>query len=682
MMSLNRCTLRALGVPTFFFGAAALFLCWAGGAPERGVPPALAAEPAGSIVIVLDDGVEIRGCEILSENDTQVVVKTSFAAKITLPRSKIKEIRREAKPFRVDWEEMFQRASEKSDIPALMKAGAYAADKGMPDEARISYERVLSIEKDHAEARTALGYARLDGEWLAAQRVAELMKQGYVVEGTELVLRKGTAPLPGGEEKRELTPEERKRKEKEDAKARKKAERYRAGKKREYEGVDWDKRFKIDTDHYRIECNSTKDVADVYQWIMERLYKVFSTRITDVDARGGRSGVLIYRTQKEFMEREHMPPGVGAFYRPDNQLIVAYHGTFGATGSTYATLAHEATHQFQGRKLGFTAMGNMPNWLIEGMAVYFGDGSRLDPEKKSIVTGIVPRDRLLHLQQKMEDGTHERLKNLAGLPQINGSQYSDAWAVMYYMFNGPKREKGIPFIIDLWQLGKTRKTTVSDFVGLADKHFGGVPALEQDLFAFIKTLKPEPTGKLVNDVWDSFEFKFSLQLPSPNWRFQEDIREMGQLAALVPVEEKPKATAPSIAVVLHGKPDLEEADDVFLARLTDATWAKRHKLLEQKSVEHIEHVVFEVTYLDQDRPPPEPAGSGAPPPAPPPGTGPEAGPKPIDAAARRKYRSYYFMLPDKAFELKASTIQEEFPAYEADFSQALEKFTVKLENRW
>lgn len=641
-------------------------------------PSAWAAEEPGAIVVVLQDGTEIKDCQILSESADQIVIKTTFSSKVTLKRSQIKEIRRVANPLRLEWEDRYRIASEKRDVEGLARVAAWASENKMAEETRRTWERVVEIQPEHAAARTALGHGRLDGEWVGAERVAALVKEGWVLEGLDLVAPKGRTGVPGGEAKRELTPEEKKRKEKADAKARKVAERYRKQKELEYAGVPWDDRWKLNTPHYFIECNSTRDVANAYHMIMEKLFEVLSKRITAPDERDQKSTVKIYRNHAEFMQMENLPEVVGAYYNPANQNIVAYHGTFGATGSTFSTLAHEATHQFQGRKLGMLGMNNLPYWLVEGMAVYYGDGSRIDPDKKTIVTGLVPRDRLLHLQRKLEEGTQERLKALAGYPRIDGSQYSDAWALMYFMFDGPKKEKGREFIIALWKLAKERKTTVSDFVQLADQHFGGVAALESELYAFVKGLAPEPTGKVTADSFESWEFKFSMKLPSPLWKFVDNPRELGQLAALVPVEEKPKPVAPQVEIRLWNKLDIDEPDETFLARLNDAVWAKRYKLIEQKPIEHVEHNVVAVTYLDQEPASPAPiAGGGAPPPTP---GGSE--PKPVDVPPRRKYLSYFFFLPDKAYELRGSSVQDEFPQYEPDFTRAMENLSVKLENRW
>ena len=71
----------------------------------------------------------------------------------------------------------------------------------------------------------------------------------------------------------------------------------------------------------------------------------------------------------------------------------------------------------------FPNMMSVPTWVIEGMAVYFGDGSEINRNKVDI--NIIPRDRLIGLQAAIQDGTYCNLKTLIRLPHAMFSGFFD-----------------------------------------------------------------------------------------------------------------------------------------------------------------------------------------------------------------------------------------------------------------
>ena len=80
-----------------------------------------------------------RGTSGGSVDDRQViiVIKTSFG-KFNLKRSRIKEVRRDGNPYKIDWEERYRKASKVRDVPALMAAARFAKEnvllaRGRPD---------------------------------------------------------------------------------------------------------------------------------------------------------------------------------------------------------------------------------------------------------------------------------------------------------------------------------------------------------------------------------------------------------------------------------------------------------------------------------------------------------------------------------------------------------------------
>ena len=88
---------------------------------------------------------------------------------------------------------------------------------------------------------------------------------------------------------------------------------FRRMKELEYIGVPWERRYKITSEHYFIECDSTKNVAEAYRYIMEALYDVYSRYFTGKSKHNTKSTITIYKTQAEFMEKTGMRKGIGGF---------------------------------------------------------------------------------------------------------------------------------------------------------------------------------------------------------------------------------------------------------------------------------------------------------------------------------------------------------------------------------
>src|SRR5262249_25454333 len=80
-----------------------------------------------------------------------------------------------------------------------------------------------------------------------------------------------------------------------------------------------------------------------------------------------------------------------------------------------------------------------PPWMIEGLAVYFGDGLDLGALDKGKFVVEIPRDRLSGLKRMLKTGHHAPIKMFT-LCQYNMYQqqpilYNHAWSLIYYMLH-------------------------------------------------------------------------------------------------------------------------------------------------------------------------------------------------------------------------------------------------------
>ncbi len=84
--------------------------------------------------------------------------------------------------------------------------GLWARDKGLADEAKGAFARVIELTPDHVGAREALGHARHDGRWLTS---AEAMKvKGLVLREGRWILSEEAALLDLPAEQKKLRKEQ------------------------------------------------------------------------------------------------------------------------------------------------------------------------------------------------------------------------------------------------------------------------------------------------------------------------------------------------------------------------------------------------------------------------------------------------------------------------------------------
>ncbi len=424
-----------------------------------------------------------------------------------------------------------QRAALSSSAESWYYMGIRYAKHKLGVEAVLCYQHTLTLDPDYAKAHRILGHAQLDGRWLKRDEVKRRCAAGYTKKEDRLIppstsktqgrtevkkpdkapegIRFLTAPQWSQRELRGFENERRERKEK--------AEEFKKQLEQEFRGVPWRNRYIIKTSHFEVICDSTRSVAEHYAQLMEKLYAQLTKRFPKYRfGKTGKAQVYIYKNQDEFCEKTRMFYGVGGFYNSRTGNLRTYHGTFGLTMTTFNVLAHEGTHLFQGKVL--QDFDNVPIWLLEGLAVYFGDGSRMTPSG-DIKTGIVPRDRLLHIQDKIKEGKQDRLDKLVTIPhrEFSGTHYADAWGFIYFLVSSGK--KGQDLLSAYWNIATKRKIRFDDFQKLAEIHSGSLIELENGYLDFIKKLVPQPAGEIRGEYFYSREFCFEFKMMGEGWRF-------------------------------------------------------------------------------------------------------------------------------------------------------------------
>jgi hypothetical protein len=133
------------------------------------------------------------------------------------------------------------------------------------------------------------------------------------------------------------------------------------------------------------------------------------------------------------------PKGTAGYFNPDSRELVALAEDSGPR--TWNTVQHEGFHQFAH----FMIRGDIPTWLNEGLAEYFGEAiftgdSSVDPD--GFVTGVIPQWRLKRVRSTIKDGGFRPLDEMMQLSlvqwntQLAVANYDQGWSMVQFLAHG------------------------------------------------------------------------------------------------------------------------------------------------------------------------------------------------------------------------------------------------------
>ncbi|MHC4251398.1 MAG: DUF1570 domain-containing protein [Planctomycetota bacterium] len=200
--------------------------------------------------------------------------------------------------------------------------------------------------------------------------------------------------------------------------------------------IPWDRALKFDSRFYRIQTNTSRDVAIYIGTLMDAqavaLRKIFQFKMSLK-----KINIWATRTRQDFVNvafselRVAIGPTTGGFWTTARGGTICLPYVKKGMLHPGNVMMHEATHQFLHAALG----RDIPIWLNEGLAVLFEE-SKYNPVKRKLEVFIAPRSRLKHLQREMKQGSHVKLPVLFSTPQMmfSGRHYGTAWSFIYWIF--------------------------------------------------------------------------------------------------------------------------------------------------------------------------------------------------------------------------------------------------------
>jgi len=132
------------------------------------------AHVARADVVVLADGRKIEGT-VKREGDVYVITGR-FGTTTRVPVYEVAEIRKTKSTFDdfTKKRDALEAKGDKATAEEWFELATFAAKQNLTQQARETYEKVISIDPAHEEAHNALGHVRYEGTWMTEQRAMAL----------------------------------------------------------------------------------------------------------------------------------------------------------------------------------------------------------------------------------------------------------------------------------------------------------------------------------------------------------------------------------------------------------------------------------------------------------------------------------------------------------------------------
>ena len=121
----------------------------------------LCALRASPDIVILKNGGKIEGKAVEKWDRYEITVGDG---KMTVPKSEVVRIDRGSVPS--DEFRKRKEALPPDDVEGLFRLGLWCRDAGMAEEAGAAFQDVIRRSPDHAGAREALGFSRVNGKWI------------------------------------------------------------------------------------------------------------------------------------------------------------------------------------------------------------------------------------------------------------------------------------------------------------------------------------------------------------------------------------------------------------------------------------------------------------------------------------------------------------------------------------
>jgi len=131
----------------------------------------LLASAVSADEVVLKNGSAFSG--IVREEGDRVVVEMDFGT-MSFKKIDVRSISRGLDPIH----EFDEKAKAVKDVKGMLELAAWAREKGLGARSQELYRKILTLDPDQADARKALGFEKVNGQWLTGDDL--MVARGFV----------------------------------------------------------------------------------------------------------------------------------------------------------------------------------------------------------------------------------------------------------------------------------------------------------------------------------------------------------------------------------------------------------------------------------------------------------------------------------------------------------------------
>jgi hypothetical protein len=137
----------------------------------------LGAVVARADIFVLQGEGQVRGALVNRDQSPRktYVIETASGGLITLDAAQVKEVKRQS-PAEMKYDEI--RADFPNTVEGQWKLAEWCRDNRLSKQRKTHLEKIIELDANHADARHALGYSKVQGRWTTQD--ALMKENGYV----------------------------------------------------------------------------------------------------------------------------------------------------------------------------------------------------------------------------------------------------------------------------------------------------------------------------------------------------------------------------------------------------------------------------------------------------------------------------------------------------------------------
>ena len=163
----------------------------------------------------------------------------------------------------------------------------------------------------------------------------------------------------------------------------------------------------------------------------------------------------LFRNENDYYAAGGKPGSAGMFNPNDNTLMAIVVGDH-VDQSTWNVVQHEGFHQFARAVIG----GELPVWVNEGLAEYFGEGIFTGD---SFVTGVVPPERLDRVKKQMRTPGGKGFRSIKEMmllahadwnADLSLGNYDEAWSMVHFLAHAENGKYQTAFVNFMRAIGK------------------------------------------------------------------------------------------------------------------------------------------------------------------------------------------------------------------------------------